>query len=169
LISYQLSQRHLSLGESAIVKFGRSVVVEALIVTAESTNTAVTVEVSSHSPDPANTSRPSDTAGPTDIPQPTNITRPTVTPTPSSPAGIETNPTTVPDGDLATVTQIIDGYTIDVAIGGTTYRVRYTGMDTPAGKSLASANANDWALRELMKLKLSVGIYRGLAGECQTI
>jgi micrococcal nuclease len=37
----------------------------------------------------------------------------------------------VPDGDLATVTQIIDGDTIDVAIGGTPYRVRYIGMDTP--------------------------------------
>jgi hypothetical protein len=129
---------------------GRSVVVEELIVTAESTNTAVTVEVSSDTPNPANTSRPSNTAGPTDIPLPTNTTWPTVTPTPLSPAGIETNPTTVPAGDLATVTHVVDDDTIDVDIGGTTYRVRYTGMDTPAGKSLASANANGWALRELM-------------------
>jgi micrococcal nuclease len=37
----------------------------------------------------------------------------------------------VPDGDLATVTYIVDGDTIDVDIGGTTYRVRYIGMDTP--------------------------------------
>jgi hypothetical protein len=37
----------------------------------------------------------------------------------------------VPDGNLATVTYIVDGDTIDVAIGGTTYRVRYIGMDTP--------------------------------------
>jgi micrococcal nuclease len=37
----------------------------------------------------------------------------------------------VPDGDLVTVTQIIDGDTIYVALGGTTYRVRYIGMDTP--------------------------------------
>jgi micrococcal nuclease len=37
----------------------------------------------------------------------------------------------VSDGDLATVTQIIDGDTIDGATGGTTYRVRYIGMDTP--------------------------------------
>jgi micrococcal nuclease len=37
----------------------------------------------------------------------------------------------VPDGNLATVTYVVDGDTIDVAIGGTTYRVRYIGMDTP--------------------------------------
>jgi micrococcal nuclease len=37
----------------------------------------------------------------------------------------------VPDGDLATVTYIVDGDTIDVSIGGTTYRVRYIGIDTP--------------------------------------
>jgi micrococcal nuclease len=37
----------------------------------------------------------------------------------------------VPDGDLAVVTEIIDTDTIDVAIGGVTYRVRYIGMDTP--------------------------------------
>jgi hypothetical protein len=37
----------------------------------------------------------------------------------------------VPDGDLAVVTESIDTDTIDVAIGGVTYRVRYIGMDTP--------------------------------------
>jgi endonuclease YncB( thermonuclease family) len=110
---------------------GRSIVVEELIVTAESTHPAVTVEVSLDTPNSANTSRPSDTTEPTDIPQPTNTTRLTGTPTPLSPAGIETDPTAVPDGNLATVTYIVDGDTIDVALGGTTYRVRYIGMDTP--------------------------------------
>jgi micrococcal nuclease len=76
-------------------------------------------------------SRPSNTAGLTDILQPTSTTRPTDTPTPLSPADIETNPIAVPDGDLVTVTQIIDGDTIYVALGGTTYRVRYIGIDTP--------------------------------------
>jgi micrococcal nuclease len=37
----------------------------------------------------------------------------------------------VPDGDLGAVTYIVDGDTIDVAVDGTTYRVRYIGMDTP--------------------------------------
>lgn len=37
----------------------------------------------------------------------------------------------MPEGDLTTVTRVVDGDTIDVAIGGTTYRVRYMGMDTP--------------------------------------
>jgi micrococcal nuclease len=37
----------------------------------------------------------------------------------------------MPDGDLATVTYIVDGDTIDVALGGMAYRVRYIGMDTP--------------------------------------
>jgi hypothetical protein len=52
---------------------GRSVVVEEFIVTAESTNTAVTVEISSDTPNPTNTSRPSNTVGLTEIPQPTAI------------------------------------------------------------------------------------------------
>jgi micrococcal nuclease len=34
-------------------------------------------------------------------------------------------------GEQATVTHVVDGDTIDVALGGETYRVRYIGMDTP--------------------------------------
>lgn len=34
-------------------------------------------------------------------------------------------------GDSATVTQVIDGDTIDVRINGTEYRVRYIGVNTP--------------------------------------
>jgi endonuclease YncB( thermonuclease family) len=34
-------------------------------------------------------------------------------------------------GDSGTVTQVIDGDTIDVNINGTEYRVRYIGMNTP--------------------------------------
>lgn len=74
--------------------------------------------------------------------QPSNITEPVGTPlpttslpvvdsTPQSAAGIETNQTAVPAGDRATVTEIVDGDTIGVALNGMTYRVRYIGMDTP--------------------------------------
>ena len=34
-------------------------------------------------------------------------------------------------GQMATVTRVIDGDTIDVSINGQTYRVRYIGMNTP--------------------------------------
>lgn len=37
----------------------------------------------------------------------------------------------VPDGDLATVIEIVDGDTIKVLLDGTRYSVRYIGMDTP--------------------------------------
>lgn len=39
-----------------------------------------------------------------------------------------------PDNGLATVTQVVDGDTIDVDIGGRTERVRLTGIDTPETK-----------------------------------
>ncbi|MCI0563770.1 MAG: thermonuclease family protein [Nitrososphaera sp.] len=42
-----------------------------------------------------------------------------------------TAPTTAPTGETATVTDVIDGDTIDVTIAGVSYRVRYIGMDTP--------------------------------------
>jgi len=37
----------------------------------------------------------------------------------------------VPDGDLVTVIEIVDGDTIKVLLDGTRYSVRYIGMDTP--------------------------------------
>jgi endonuclease YncB( thermonuclease family) len=37
----------------------------------------------------------------------------------------------VPSGDTATVVDVIDGDTIDVRIGSSTYRVRYVGVNTP--------------------------------------
>lgn len=37
----------------------------------------------------------------------------------------------MPGGEIATVTRIIDGDTIDVRIDGETYRVRYIGVNTP--------------------------------------
>ena len=37
----------------------------------------------------------------------------------------------VPDGETALVTAVIDGDTIDVSMNGRTYRVRYVGVNTP--------------------------------------
>jgi len=50
------------------------------------------------------------------------------TPTPSP---TPTTAPTVEPGTLAQVTHIVDGDTIDVSISGTTYRVRYIGINTP--------------------------------------
>ena len=44
-------------------------------------------------------------------------------------------------GDVATVVGIVDGDTIDVSIGGTTYRVRYIGVNTPEVDEPCSADA----------------------------
>lgn len=37
----------------------------------------------------------------------------------------------LPDGEIATVTRVIDGDTIDVRLNGVEYRVRYVGVNTP--------------------------------------
>lgn len=69
---------------------------------------------------------------PTDTPAP-----PTPTPEPP-PAPTETpippTPTPVPLGDSGQVTRVIDGDTLDVAVGGETLRVRIIGVDTPETK-----------------------------------
>ncbi|MBN1312310.1 MAG: thermonuclease family protein [Anaerolineae bacterium] len=44
-------------------------------------------------------------------------------------------------GDLAIVVAVIDGDTIDVNIGGSVYRVRYIGINTPEVDELCSAEA----------------------------
>ena len=59
------------------------------------------------------------TPAPSYRPQPESTTQ---TPTPAP---------TPPERTLATVTRVIDGDTIEVDIGGTPYRVRYIGIDTP--------------------------------------
>lgn len=67
------------------------------------------------------------TAGPSDTPAATRVAGPTTTPT------LTASPTTseagaAPEGQPATVLDVIDGDTIDVSINGATYRVRYIGM-----------------------------------------
>jgi micrococcal nuclease len=44
-------------------------------------------------------------------------------------------------GDLAIVVDVIDGDTIDVNIGGSVYRVRYIGVNTPEADELCSTEA----------------------------
>ena len=46
------------------------------------------------------------------------------------PAGAECIPTNTDQAE-ARITRVVDGDTIDVDIGGQTFRVRYIGMDTP--------------------------------------
>jgi len=55
-------------------------------------------------------------------------------PTPVAPTPVEAAPTTAnPISELqqAQVVRVIDGDTIEVFIGGKTYKVRYIGIDTP--------------------------------------
>ncbi|MDP2950127.1 MAG: thermonuclease family protein, partial [Chloroflexota bacterium] len=53
---------------------------------------------------------------------------PTATPQPIEP---EPSPSPARGGTLAQVVRVVDGDTIEVAIGGEKYRVRYIGIDTP--------------------------------------
>ena len=56
---------------------------------------------------------------------------PLIAPATLLPAATPVTQPAVPDGDLAAVTRIIDGDTIEVTLDGVSYRVRYIGMDTP--------------------------------------
>ncbi len=49
----------------------------------------------------------------------------------------------VPAGDSARVVRVIDGDTIDVNLGGTEYRVRYVGMNTPERDEVCYREAVD--------------------------
>ncbi|MBN1311390.1 MAG: thermonuclease family protein [Anaerolineae bacterium] len=64
-----------------------------------------------------------------------------VNPTPDPLAGLVESEVTVPAGDLAVVVGVIDGDTIDVNLGGSTYRVRYIGINTPEVNEPCSAEA----------------------------
>ena len=83
------------------------------------------------------------TAAPTNTPapSPTATERP---PTPTEERVITSEPTET--DETATVTGVIDGDTIDVNIGGQTFRVRYIGINTPeageaCGSEATAANA----------------------------
>ena len=81
---------------------------------------------------------PTDPEPPVDTPSPEATATITLTLTSTNTAlpPIPSNPETscIPTGttrELGTVTNVVDGDTIDVLIGGETFRVRYIGMDTP--------------------------------------
>ena len=81
---------------------------------------------------------PTDTEPPVDTPSPednaTITLTPTSTNTPLPPIPSNPEASCIPTGttrELGTVTKVVDGDTIDVLIGGETFRVRYIGMDTP--------------------------------------
>lgn len=67
---------------------------------------------------------------PLSTPAATAVSIPTLpaAPSPTAELQVETGDVT---GQTAVVTRIIDGDTVDVDLGGTTYRVRYIGIDTP--------------------------------------
>lgn len=109
---------------------------------------------------PTNTPRPTATQRPTNTPAPTSTTAPpTATRVPATatqplPTATLAPPTVLPTatsasaalGDTAVVTAVIDGDTIEVSMGGASYRVRYIGMDTPevgqaCGSEATQANA----------------------------
>lgn len=71
-------------------------------------------------PTPTPTPVPSPTPSPTITPTPTPTPTPSPTPSPLSTAPVE-----------ASVIRVIDGDTIEVAIEGKLYKVRYIGIDTP--------------------------------------
>lgn len=107
---------------------------------------------------PTSTPRPSATPVPpspvpsaTPLPQPTATLAPTWTVAPTAallPTATLPLPTATQaaSGELATVTAVIDGDTIEVSMNGASYRVRYIGMDTPevgdvCGSEATQANA----------------------------
>jgi micrococcal nuclease len=63
-------------------------------------------------------------------------------PTPLSDVTIE-SPETIPGAEYASVTYVIDGDTIDVSLGGDTYRVRYIGVNTPERDEPCYQDATD--------------------------
>ncbi|WP_322794742.1 thermonuclease family protein [Thermoflexus sp.] len=107
--------------------------VPSLTLPATATRTPTAIPTVSPSPPPT----PTFTATATRTPAPTRTPRPTATPTPeiSSDAlrgipGAECLPPGRPV-EIARPVRVIDGDTLDVAIGGQTRRVRYIGIDAP--------------------------------------
>ena len=93
-------------------------------------------------PAPTPTLFPAATRTPTETPPPSPSYTPTSTPTRT----LTPTSTATLSGESATVTQVIDGDTIAVSIGGVEYVVRYIGVDTPerndpCGPEAAAANA----------------------------
>ena len=89
-------------------------------------------EAAASAPAPTVTQPPVDTPSPEATATFTVAPTPTNTPLPPIPSNLEAS--CIPTGttrETGTVTNVVDGDTIDVLIGGETFRVRYIGMDTP--------------------------------------
>lgn len=86
-------------------------------------------------PAPTRTLTPTPAPAYNPVPSPSLLATPTPTPAPT--------PAQTPTTDTV-VTRIIDGDTIEVQIGGITYTVRYTGIDTP--------ESGDWLAEDAKKL-----------------
>lgn len=65
-------------------------------------------------------------------------------------SGDRSTVTTVPDGESARVTRVIDGDTIDVDIDGQEFRVRFIGVNTPERDEPCYADATN-ANRDLLE------------------
>lgn len=114
---------------------------------------------------PSATPRPTQTAVPSATPRPPTATRPpataTIAPTATRPLPTAVPPTAVPPTavpptaapptavptaglsgqETGVVTNVVDGDTIDVSIGGTVYRVRYIGINTPESNEMCGSEA----------------------------
>lgn len=95
---------------------------------------------------PTATQFPTWTPSPVLTPTDTLVPTATLTPTVAFTATPEATATPAIVGELATVTAVIDGDTIEVSVNGASYRVRYIGMDTPetgdvCGSEAKAANA----------------------------
>jgi micrococcal nuclease len=90
---------------------------------------------------------PSPTLTPALTPTPSPTAVPTATPTPFPPT-----PTVTPPVTEAQVTRIIDGDTIEVALAGQTYRLRYIGIECPEAGQYGYEQATE-ANRQLVEGK----------------
>jgi micrococcal nuclease len=104
-----------------------------LAVACGSSGDEVPTQTPTSEPASEETAAATPTDEPTTGPTLTRTEEPTPTPTNPPPTPTATAPAAlpVPNSQPATVTNIVDGDTIDVDIDGQTYRVRYIGMDTP--------------------------------------
>lgn len=89
-------------------------------------------------------SRPSPT--PTFAASPSASPIPSPPPSPTAPPGVPLGLAPTGPTQSAAVTRVIDGDTIEVSLGGVTYRLRYIGIDTP--ETVHPSQPTEWLGRE---------------------
>ena len=107
-----------------IVPVEPSSTTEATVPMAQVTSTAIRTAT------PTRTVRPSPCTTPTGTPTASATPSHTASATPM-PKPVSPSPTPTPSAQLAQVTQVIDGDTIEVSIDGQIFKIRYIGIDTP--------------------------------------